>query len=110
KQPDQVWKWITFVADAPQMKRWAGEFGRMGANDVAMNDPEVQKNALLKTTSEAFAKAGVDEAPFFFPTPPQWSQPVADYGTLVLQKKIAPKEAAAKAIEEINKKLADAAQ
>jgi multiple sugar transport system substrate-binding protein len=106
KQPELTWKWLTFVADLPQMKRWAGEFGRMVANDAAMADPEVQKNPLLRTTTEAY-KIGVDEAPFFFNTPPMWSQPMADYGTLVLQKKVPPKEAAAKAIEEINKKLAE---
>ena len=110
KQADPTWKWITFLADAPQMKRWAGEFGRMNANDVAMADPAVQKNALLKTTTEAFKVAGVDEAPFFFPVPAGWSQPLSDYGTLVFQKKLTPKEAAPKAIEEINKKLAEAAQ
>jgi hypothetical protein len=72
-----------------------------------MADPEVQKNPLLKTTTEAF-KIGVDEAPFFFPTPPQWSQPIADHGTLVSQKKETPKDGAQKAIQEINTKLAEA--
>jgi hypothetical protein len=89
------------------LKRFAGGLGRYVANDAALADPEVKKNLLVQTTAEA-AKGAVDEGPFFFNTPPQYSQPAGDYGTLVSQKKLAPKEAATKMIDEMNKSLADA--
>jgi multiple sugar transport system substrate-binding protein len=101
---DAAWKWASFLADAPQMKRFAAGIGRFVSNDVVLADPEIQKNVLLQLTAKAFDTA-VPESPFMVALPEQLFQPMADNGTLILLGKETPQQAAKNAIDQMNKAL-----
>ncbi|MBV8816684.1 MAG: extracellular solute-binding protein [Verrucomicrobia bacterium] len=101
---DSAWKWASFLADAPQMKRFAAGIGRYVSNDVVLADPEIKNNALLQLTSKAFESA-VPEVPLMADLPEQFLQPMADNGTLILLGKETPQQAAKNAIDQMNQSL-----
>jgi multiple sugar transport system substrate-binding protein len=101
---DAAWKWASFLADAPQMKRFAAGLGRFVSNEVVLADPEIQKNALLQLTSKAFATA-VPESPLMAELPEQFFQPMADNGNLILLGKETPQQAAKNTIDQMNQAL-----
>jgi multiple sugar transport system substrate-binding protein len=101
---DAAWKWASFLADAPQMKRFAAGLGRFVSNEVVLADPGIQKNALLQLTAKAFANA-VPESPLMAELPEQFFQPMADNGNLVLLGKETPQQAAKNTIDQMNQAL-----
>jgi multiple sugar transport system substrate-binding protein len=101
---DAAWKWVSFLGDSPQMKRFAARLGRYVSNDVVLNDPEIKSNALLQLTSKAF-EFGVPESPFLVDLPEQFFQPMADNGSLVMFGKETPQQAAKNAIDQMNQAL-----
>jgi multiple sugar transport system substrate-binding protein len=101
---DAAWKWAAYLTDGPQMTRLAAVLGRFVGNEVALQDPEVQKNSMVQLTAEATQQA-VIELPLFVKLPENYLNPVSDYGLLVAQGKLTPEEAAAQAIQAINTSL-----
>jgi multiple sugar transport system substrate-binding protein len=103
---DAAWKWASFLADAPQMKRFAAGLGRYVSNDVVLADPEIKTNALLQVTSQSFATS-VPESPFMVDLPEQFFQPMSDSGSLVMLGKASPEEGAKNAVNQMNHSLQD---
>lgn len=104
KNKDQAWKFIQFISDYPQEAKWAATIGRLMANDKALQQPDVQKSALVQITGKAFNNA-IDEARMMQKNVTGWAQPEIDYGTQVDAGKLTPAEAAPKMIDAINKIL-----
>ena len=103
---EKAWAWARYLSDAPQTARFAAELGRFLTNDKALEDPDVQKNALVQLTAKAFQTA-VDEGPFMLKVSANWSQPETDYGTLVDDGSMSPTDAADQMIAEMNEILAE---
>jgi multiple sugar transport system substrate-binding protein len=104
KQKDETWKFIQYISDYPQEAKWAATIGRLMANDKALAQPDVMKNALVQVTGKAF-NTGMDEARFMQKTATGYGQPEVDFGSQVDTGKLTPAEAAPKLIDAINKIL-----
>ena len=63
---EAAFKWAAFLADSAQTTRFAAILGRTVLNDVAMADPEVQKNDLNVLTAKATNYGFADAAYFTF--------------------------------------------
>jgi multiple sugar transport system substrate-binding protein len=104
KNKDATWKFISFISDYPQEATWAATIGRLMANDKALIQPDVQKNALVQLTGKAFNTA-VDETLFMKKIATGWTQPQIDYGNQVDTGAMKPADAAPKMIDATNKLL-----
>ena len=65
KNADVAWQFAAYIADKPQMLRWAKLLSRYNANAAAMADPEVAKLPLIAKSVEA-VKYGLDVKPPYF--------------------------------------------
>jgi multiple sugar transport system substrate-binding protein len=102
---EAAFKWAAFLADAPQAKRMATVLGRTVLNNVAMADPEVQKNALAMLGNTA-TKYYFQDAVWFQFWPLEARQPFVDAIQSVKAGKATSADAAAKCIADLNKVLA----
>ena len=104
KNADAAWKFASFLSDADQLKRLAAGIGRYVANNKALNDPEVKKNALVQLTATVANEGNVGDFGLVH-VPDNLTQPMNSYGDQVSKGTISPEEGAAKALAEINQKL-----
>lgn len=102
---EAAFKWAAFLADAPQTKRFAAILGRTVLNDVAMADPEVQKNALNVLTAKA-TNYGFADAAYFTFWPLDARTPFKD-GAAAVWAGEEPAQAAQAAIDALNQILAE---
>jgi len=102
---DAAFKWAAFLADAPQAKRMGTVLGRTVLNNVAMADPEVQKNALAMLGDKA-TKYVFQDAVWFQFWPLEARQPFTDAIQSVKAGKADAATAAQACIDALNKVLA----
>lgn len=107
KKADAAFKWISFLADKKQMTRYAAKAGRLLFNEEAMNDPEVQKNALVQVCSKAL-QGGMADAAYFQLFPLTIRQPIADNAGAVIKGSKTPEQGGKDAVEGIDKAIEDA--
>jgi multiple sugar transport system substrate-binding protein len=103
---EAAFKWAAFLADSAQTQRFAAQLGRTVLNDVAMTDPEVQKNDLNVLTAKA-TNYGFADAAYFTFWPLDARTPFKDAAEAVWGGQD-PASAAQAAIESLNLILADA--
>jgi multiple sugar transport system substrate-binding protein len=102
---EAAFKWAAFLADAAQTRRFAAILGRTVLNDVAMADPEVQKNDLNVLTAKA-TNYGFADAAYFTFWPLDARVPFKTAAEAVSFDGESPAAAAQAAIAELNQVLA----
>jgi multiple sugar transport system substrate-binding protein len=65
---DAAWKFISFLADAPQAAAFSAVAGRYVANNVALGMPAVKNNAFIQQQAQLQPSA-INDAPFLQPVP-----------------------------------------
>jgi multiple sugar transport system substrate-binding protein len=103
KNADVAWQFAAYIADKPQMLRWAKLLSRYNANAAAMADPEVAKLPLIAKSVEA-VKYGLDVKPPYFvgAYPNCYNSIVTDNAAAVADGKTTPADGAKSLVKDLN--------